>query len=274
MPVLSRGELADPSTRTQALVRSLESSGSLTGAVRIPDTVGPLHVAVDLRASQITCHVELDAPRDGRPLTRVNWLIRQMKEAPSTVCVEVHTAHDRGVGTAGLLREIRENPGLLIADPHKEPRRFRVALSKPLGAKRGRGRGSFIDSVLEAINMFYAEVMQNLRAWSATPPRLREPAELKPPEALASTGLSSQDGAEPAAADSEDKSVDDRADANLADVGTPAPVIHPAGTTSADTGSTSGIPASTNIGSSGSTDTCAGTPVIAPGIQVTDMGLA
>jgi hypothetical protein len=39
--------------------------------------------------------------------------------------------------------------------------------------------------------------MQNLRSWSATPPRLREPAELKPPEVLASTALSSQDGVEP-----------------------------------------------------------------------------
>jgi hypothetical protein len=58
------------------------------------------------------------------------------------------------------------------------------------------GRGSFIDSVLDVIDIFYAEVMQNLRSWSATPPRLREPADLKPPEVLASTALSSQDGAE------------------------------------------------------------------------------
>jgi hypothetical protein len=108
VPILSRSELADPSTRTEALVRSLESSGVLTGGIRIPDTVGPLLVAVDLRASQVTCQVELDAPRDGRALTRVNWLIRQMKQAPSTVRVEVHTAHDRGVGTVGLLQEIRE----------------------------------------------------------------------------------------------------------------------------------------------------------------------
>jgi hypothetical protein len=107
----------------------------------------------------------------------------------------------------------------LIADPHKELRRFRIALTKPLGAKRGRGRGSFIDSVLEAVNVFYAEVMQNLRAWSATPPRLREPAELKPPEALASTALSSQDGAEPAVGDSGVEPVGDLADASLADVG-------------------------------------------------------
>jgi hypothetical protein len=196
VPVLSRSEVADPSTRTQALVGALESNGTLAGAIRIPDTVGPLGVAVDLRAGQVTCQVDLDAPRDGRPLTRVNWLVRQLRESPDTVRVEAHATHDRGGGTVALLRDVRDNPGLLIADTHKELRRFQIALTRPLGVKRGRGRGSFIDSVLDVIDIFYAEVMQNLRSWSATPPRLREPAELKPPEVLASTALSSQDGAE------------------------------------------------------------------------------
>jgi hypothetical protein len=126
----------------------------------------------------------------------VNWLVRQLRESPDTVRVEAHATHDRGGGTVALLRDVRDNPGLLIADTHKELRRFQIALTRPLGVKRGRGRGSFIDSVLDVIDIFYAEVMQNLRSWSATPPRLREPAELKPPEVLASTALSSQDGAE------------------------------------------------------------------------------
>ena len=68
--------------------------------------------------------------------------------------------------------------------------------------KRGRGRGTFIDSVLQAIDDFYASVMQNLKAWTATPPKLRQ-AEAEavateqqeaPSPALASTALSSQDG--------------------------------------------------------------------------------
>jgi hypothetical protein len=112
-----------------------------------------------------------------------------------------------------LLRQVRDNPGLLVADPHGELRRFQIALTRPLGVKRRRGRGSFIDSVLDTIDIFYAEVMQNLRSWSATPPRLREPAEFKPPQVLASTALSSQDGAErpgtvardPAESDSTDR---------------------------------------------------------------------
>jgi hypothetical protein len=95
VPVLGRGEVADPSTRTEALVGAQESNGTLAGAIRIPDTVGPLRVAVDLRAGQVTCQVDLDAPREGRPQTRVNWLVRQLREAPDNFRVEAHAIHDR-----------------------------------------------------------------------------------------------------------------------------------------------------------------------------------
>jgi len=68
-----------------------------------------------------------------------------------------------------------------------------------MGSKRGRGRGSFIDSVLAAIDTFYAEVVQHLKAWAAAPPRLRSEADALATEegqvapALVSTALSSQD---------------------------------------------------------------------------------
>ena len=41
-----------------------------------------------------------------------------------------------------------------------------------MGAKRGTGRGGFIDSVLTAIDGFYAAVLQQLRPWSAKAPQL------------------------------------------------------------------------------------------------------
>jgi hypothetical protein len=69
------------------------------------------------------------------------------------------------------------------------------ALTSPMGTKRGRGRGSFIDAVLAAIDGFYADVVQQLKAWTAAPPRMREVADEQPvPPALPSTALSSQDG--------------------------------------------------------------------------------
>ena len=68
-----------------------------------------------------------------------------------------------------------------------------------MGAKRGRGRGAFIDSVLDLVDTFYGDVVQHLKAWSAAPPRMREvDPEPSQPATLSSTALSSQDGAESA----------------------------------------------------------------------------
>lgn len=202
VPILSRKEQADPTLRTQALTTMLCQTGQLSGAIRIPDTVGPLVVTADLRASKLVCHVDLDAPREGRPTTRVNWLVRQLKTAPDSLRIETYAAHARGSSAAELLGTVRENPAVLVLDPAKEIRAFRLALSAGMGTKRGRGRGSFIDSVLNATDTFYGDVLQSLKAWSAAPPKLRQAGPTPPdadgtkPHSLSSTDYSSQDGAE------------------------------------------------------------------------------
>lgn len=198
VPLLSRREAAEPGLRTAALVDALCLEGRLIGAVRIPNAVAPLSIELDLRAGRVTCSVDLDAPKEGRPATRVNWLVRQLKSAPEGLRVEAFAAHGRGASTAALLKDVREDPTLLIADPHKELKSFRVALAAPLGPKRGRGRGAAIDSVLTAVDTFYAEALQFLKAWSAAPPKMRETVETPPRTlpALVSTALSSQDGTE------------------------------------------------------------------------------
>ncbi|MDP3967412.1 MAG: hypothetical protein Q8Q02_03965 [Nocardioides sp.] len=195
--VLTRKEQADPAIRAQSLLEALVSSGQMSGAIRIPDTVGPVRVVADLRAARITCYTDVEAPKSGRARTRVNWLVRQLGGAPEDVRVEAFAANARGAGAAELLSTVRETPESLIIDPKKELRSFRVAMSAPMGAKRGRGRGAFIDSVVDLVDVFYGDVVQHLKAWSAAPPRMRE-LEHEPvqPSSLASTSLSSQDGTE------------------------------------------------------------------------------
>jgi hypothetical protein len=236
VPVLTRKELADPTVRAQALTAQLCSTGQLSGAIRIPDTVGALFVTADLRAGRVTCHVDLDAPRDGRATTRVNWLVRQLKNAPETTRVECFTAHSRGSSAAELLRTVRENPNSLVTDPAKDIRSFRVATSAGLGTKRGRGRGAFIDSVLGEVDAFYAEVLGDLKAWSAAPPKLRqnsptetEDVEVTKPASLASTDFSSQDGPAPA-----DTAVASTANLPTAEAAVEQPPTEPAGSPAPD----------------------------------------
>ncbi len=46
-----------------------------------------------------------------------------------------------------------------------------------MGLKRDSSKGSFVESVTATTERFYADVLQNLRVWKASPPKLRRAAE-------------------------------------------------------------------------------------------------
>ena len=169
--LVSRREAADPTLRFAAQTESLVSRGLLTGALRIPDAAAPVDVVADVRANRMTVSIDVDAPREGRPVTRVNWLVRQLRDAPDGLRIDAFTAGLR-TSTSDLLRAVRDDPAVLIADPKREFRTFRVAATSPLGPKRGLGRGGFIDSVLAALDGFYGTVVQQIRPWAAKAPQL------------------------------------------------------------------------------------------------------
>ncbi|HEU0129587.1 MAG TPA: hypothetical protein VFQ85_01170 [Mycobacteriales bacterium] len=198
-PVLSRRELTEPALRSQAVAQSLATRGAVDGSLRIPGSAGVVTVTADLRAGRIVCSLDIEAPREGRPQTRVNWLLRQLKAAPDTVRIDAFAQYARGASTSELLRDARSNPALLVGDAKRELRTFRVTMSGPMGSKRGQGRGSFVASVAELLDVFYTEVVQTTRPRTTAPPRLREPVTPDQPgsvgSALVSTALSSQDGA-------------------------------------------------------------------------------
>jgi len=201
-PALSRKHAVDPDLRLESLATGLSQRGSLEGGLRIPNAIGPLTVLADLRAARISISVEIDAPRQGRPQTRINWLVRQLKDAPEGLRIDCFAVHGRGTSTSELLRDVRADPKVLVSDPKRELRSFRLTLSAPMGSKRGQGRGSFLGSVLDLVDTFYESTVQTMKPWAAAPPKLRQeqpdPRPAGVPGQLVSTSLSSQDGAEPA----------------------------------------------------------------------------
>jgi hypothetical protein len=168
---LSRKEAADPALRFAAQAQSLVGTGTFYGTLTIPDAIAPIDIAVDVRTSRVTVSVDVEAPRDGRAATRVNWLTRQLRDAPDGLRIDAFTVGARS-STSELLRVVRNNPNLLIDDPRKQFRMFRLAANSPMGTKRGTGRGGFIDSVLAAVDGFYASVVQQLRPWRPKAPQL------------------------------------------------------------------------------------------------------
>jgi len=162
----------DHAKRVEAVAAGLADGGTLSASIRVPDAIGPITVEADLRARRVTTSVAVDAPGDGRPATRINWLVRQLKEAPDGLVVEATFPNVRGT-TACLLSELRENPqSILAADPKRPPKTFRLALSGPLGTKRGKGEKSFVRETRQQTIAFYRDLVQDLRPWRASAPKL------------------------------------------------------------------------------------------------------
>jgi hypothetical protein len=161
--------------RLDALVKSLAVAGMLESTLRVPNAVGDLRLQADLRARQTRTGVTVDAPQDGRPITRINWLLRQLVEAPSDLRVEASYPNARET-TGALLAQAREQPDRLLyaSDPKRAPRGFTLTLSRPMGQKRGKEEGSFVRETRRQTFAFYRDLVQNLKRWQPRPPKLRE----------------------------------------------------------------------------------------------------
>lgn len=169
----------DSDVRVAETANALATEGRIDAAIKVPDAVGPLVVQADLRAKRVTTSVSIDAPADGRPTTRLNWILRQLKDAPDDLVIEVSFANTKAT-TAGLLAAAKDDPVslLLPSDPKRSPRSFRLALSRPMGTKRGKGERSFVLETRKQAIGFYRDLVQDLRQWRASAPRLPdEPAD-------------------------------------------------------------------------------------------------
>jgi hypothetical protein len=203
----------DATGRLDRTARSLVETGQLNASLRVPDAVGPIDLEADLRARQVITSVSLDAPRDGKPKTRLNWLLRQLADAPDDLRVEVHYPNVREPERAAL-RDVRLKPEclLLASDPQREPRTFQLLLCRDLGMKRSGASGSFVSETQRQAVDFYRSVVQTLRPWRAPAPTL------PPPEQDAVVG------------------VDDEASAQLVMPTAAEPVAHNASVSSSSAG--------------------------------------
>ena len=174
-PQLSRKELADPAARLAAQVDGLAETGRLSGSLVIPNAIDPLTLTVDLRAGRTECSVLVDAPNTARQLTKLNWLLRQLGDAPADLRIEAMVARARQPGPSNTVAELTADANKLGVDPKADLRAFRLVVSRSSGSKRGSGRGSFIGSVTALVDTFYADVIQTLRPWTPSAPQVKAP---------------------------------------------------------------------------------------------------
>ena len=170
--VLSRKDRSDPRVRQAASLRSLIDDGVLSCTLRVPDTVSDIDIIADLRARTVAARLTVEAPREGRSLTRINWLMRQLRSAPQNVRIDSSFEGSRQT-TSELLGSLADESKLALLDDTKlAPKRFTVALTHEMGIKRGKGQGTFIESVTSLLETFYREVAQEITPWTPKAPRL------------------------------------------------------------------------------------------------------
>ncbi|MGN6202050.1 MAG: stress response protein [Solirubrobacterales bacterium] len=171
--ISAKSKARDGRAWTEELSRRLEAEGILSGSFRVPGAVGPIEVEADLRERLTRVNVNVSAPKEGRALTRVNWILRQLRKAPDDLRIEVRFARTRE-STALLLGDARVNPKKLLSpsDPKREPRSFALSLARPLGTRRGKGERSFVIETRRQVVSFYADLVEGLTDWHPKAPKM------------------------------------------------------------------------------------------------------
>jgi len=186
---------ARTSTRASRIddhVATLVDDGVLRDTIKVPDAVAPIEIEANLAARQVTTQARIKAPGDGRPKTRVNWLLRQLKDSPADLRVTARFSRTSKT-TSLLLADVAKDPAdLLLPDNiQREPVAFDVAIVRNLGLKRGKDRGSFVAETMDQVLFFYGEILQDIRRWTRPPARLTEEQIVpeEPESATANVGL-------------------------------------------------------------------------------------
>ncbi len=171
--VLSRKE-SDPDARRTFLSEQLTESGDLSGVLRVENAAGDITLVASLRARNVTARVDVDAPGEGKPLTRIRWLLRQLPEDADDLRVDAWYKNERYPVSVRLWEAIEDPHRLLSSDTRKPPRWFVVSQTGDMGTKRSGTKGSFTGQATELLMNFYREIVQPLKAWTPSAPKLRE----------------------------------------------------------------------------------------------------
>jgi len=152
----------------------LVKNGRMKASLKVPDAVGELQVEANLRRKTVTTRVELEAPKtEQRPSTKIAWLTRQLRDADESLTIDVFFVKTREPSSE-LLKEARETPKALLSptDKKRDPRGFRISMTRKLGQKRGDDKGSFVGDTKRQALDFYRGVVQDLQEWQAPAPKL------------------------------------------------------------------------------------------------------
>jgi len=164
---------SDQCARTAYLVDALMSGAPLDGTLRVPNAVGDIEVAADIKAGRISASVAVPSPDDRGARGRCSWIVRELRDAPPSLMIEAYARYAREPIVA-TLAQATEDHSALLDDEKREPTKFRLVYTVEMGVGRKSGTRApgFIDSVLTLIESFYGSVVQPITPWRPKAPKI------------------------------------------------------------------------------------------------------
>jgi hypothetical protein len=172
--VIPRLAKADYKKHLQEVSKKLISDKKLHGAIEIPGAAAHLEMEADLATGVLHCGFVLQAPKEGRNNSRINWLLRQLKAAPSGTYLSWSYKRSRTSEQPHLVSNLKDKNYDFELAKDKEISEFRLETLAKMGSKRSAGKGGFIDSVVDLFEKVYGDALQPVKPWQGNAPKLSE----------------------------------------------------------------------------------------------------
>ena len=178
-PRLRRADKKDPAGRQKRLIDRVLCESRLSGVLRIPDAIGDIDIDINLQAQTVRYGVEFDAPNEGRQLTRIKWLVRQLDgiTASESMLIRVQWDQRRLESSAKLGDAVRDPTrllrcGLESAPPSAFPKKYVLEWTRSLPRGRGKSNAQVLEGVSGRLEEFYGSVVQHLVGYQRKAPKL------------------------------------------------------------------------------------------------------
>lgn len=177
---LTRKEKRDNTLHLEHLVTTARTNGTLTGRLRIPDAVGDIQIDLFLHSRSVRYRAEVAAPTEGRQMTRINWMSRQLRglDLPSDLVVAAVWTN-RGSVTSAPASQFVDDPGVLLTDKQgisvpkdATPKSYQIQWTNKLHASRGRSSAPVLEGISKGLEEFYRRVVEHLVPFVPSAPRL------------------------------------------------------------------------------------------------------
>jgi hypothetical protein len=178
--------------RFKRIAQDVFTEGSLRGQVRVPDAASDLSIELNIAAGLVRFGADLQAPQEGRQQTRINWLLKQLKDdrVPADLIVKVDWDR-KGLRTLGKAGELRVNASGLMFDGHHQPvppdampRRFLLEHTCKLDKPKGKCTTAVLKGISDDLEAFYGNVVEHLVGYVAPAPKLPKEPAATPPETM------------------------------------------------------------------------------------------